>query len=255
MKRLLVLTMVLALAVVFTPKVFAQGSATVSTDLTLGTLNSFVVGVSEILSNGSGDPLAHTWVTPADTTPPYGMSFTMDFDDTADPITGKIPYIWRGTNYFAVDIGVINNDPATTWGVTINTTSGGTAAPITGPGGYDISGNVNVTIARTVTNPAYVDEITTPGVPPTFDRGPAGSADPDATHSWTTADGVTWNETDLAGGWMRLYIGIAHGAPAGASGSALDNDDVRSGSNQGVLLGETPTGTYSGTLVVTYWAS
>ncbi len=118
--------------------------------------------------------------------------------------------IFLPTNYYAVDIGVVDNS-GNVWVLTHE------ASTVTN-GSANLDSNINVTFVKQLTS---------------------------ATTEWENkvtygeSNNVQYNKTQLSGGWLRIYYGIATGNRNLANGSV-------DATNATPITIDKPTGTYQG---------
>ncbi len=119
--------------------------------------------------------------------------------------------VFLSDDYYAVDVGVLCN--AVNWTLTYTATS------VVGPNNYKLDDHINVTFVKQISD-SEAQELakTTYGDA----RGP-----------------LTFGKSDLQGGWLRIYYGIATGdQQTDAPGARPITTDV-------------PAGLYSGTITLT----
>lgn len=118
--------------------------------------------------------------------------------------------IFLPTNYYAVDIGVVDNS-GNVWVLTHQTTS-------VANGSANLDSNINVTFVKqlTSTSTEWENKLT-----------------------YGESNNVQYNKTQLAGGWLRIYYGIATGNKVPANGTV-------DATNATPITISKPIGTYSG---------
>ena len=151
-------------------------------------------------------------LNPSDWSDVTGTELTfagMHFDDVKDPVTGVAPNIWRATNFFAIDVA--NVGPGSPNVTSVTYTEG--PKPQTKGLGY----KANLVIVKGVYQSADV-------VLAGHTKRPLRSV-----------IGESVSSADTAGGWARIYIGLADGKVA-SEGEPFTNADL--------------PGKYSGTLTI-----
>ena len=121
-------------------------------------------------------------------------------------------HIFLPSCYYAVDVGVNTN--TSNWTVTHNTSS------IQGPSGANLDNNVIVTFVKT--------ENTSSGTNDVLLRRT----------SFANSNGVSYGKSNLNGGWLRIYYGIATGG---------SNEP----SNVKPITMDKPAGNYTGSVTIT----
>ncbi len=141
----------------------------------------------------------------------------VDGEETSDPdtqISFNLQYneeyhIFLADSYYVLDVGADTN--ATNWSITYN------ASNIVGPNGYILDDHINVVMVKqTKKTWSLLKKCTYGG-----------------------CRYVTFTKSDLLGGWLRIYYGIATG----------DEDVDAPGAK--VITTDVPAGVYSGTITVT----
>lgn len=136
----------------------------------------------------------------------HGSSLPIDFGTlTLDTVN----HIFTAAYYYAVDIGV-NDNTGTVWTVTHTRTD------LKKDAANNLNNNVNVTFMKQTT------------------ANPAGEELSNV--SYANSNNVAYTKTDLSGGWLRIYYGIADGSDA--------TGVVPIGTDK-------PAGTYSGSVTIT----
>lgn len=162
------------------------------------------VTISKINANGTGDPSDDTWIPGNQSSMAFGA---LTFNPTHS--------IFMASHYFAVDVGVNSN--------TANWTLSHTTSSIGNGAGSNLDSNVNTTFVK------QLDSLTTGW---------------ENKYSFANSNGIAYNKTQLSGGWLRIYYGIATGDPA-----YPDNTGVS------VITMEKSAGSYSGTITLTLTTS
>lgn len=191
--------------------IFVVASAGMLWAATTFTVRAVVPTATSVNITASTVPAAGGTFTPVSgTTLAFG---TMYFDNVIPSGETVAPNIWRAPNYFAIDVA---NAGAGSPNVTLVYAEGSKpATQVHGLGWKTIADFKKVTGAGTKTTDATI-----------------------AGHSAKALKDVTSEHilpTDLIGGWLRVYVGIADGA-TGAPGEPFTNADQ--------------PGTYTGTLTV-----
>jgi len=207
-KRLLIIICMLAMGVALLPLSTAQARITVQTLAVTATVNTvndgLSLGLNKVVPAAGGD----TW-TPVPIT--SGMAFgTLTLDPDYK--------IFKAANYFAVDVGVLDNS-GSTWTLTH------TVQSVKKDATNNLDSNINVTFVKQKTNTTY-DDLT--GGKVTF----AGS------------NNKAYTKTQLTGGWLRIYYGIATGNTDSTKG-VVDNPGATP------ITLEKPAGTYTGSVTIT----
>lgn len=222
MKRDIIVAIV-ALALVFSPVVpcLAAQSRIINVTAVIPTVNTGMnVSIYKIIAADCTGTIDTSW-TPNQTAINFG---TLWFDSQNN--------IFRtGTNltngfYYAVDIGVVDNT-GTVWTITHTRTS-------LAQGGNDLNSNVNVVFKKAV----FVDATHT-------------NETELAKVSYQNSNSIAYTKTALAGGWLRIYYGVATGNLPGNTGGPGGVQCVPDATGVVPIGLNKPAGTYAGSVTLT----
>lgn len=173
MKKILAVMFCMAMVLGVITPGFSGDAKTVDVSADVPSTTALTINIAKVTPGTGGNPDSFAYGQPS-------VSFgTLTFD--------PVNFIWICPFYFAVDVGVDSNQP--NWTVTHAVSPmNAVGSPIVPTPSLD--NNINVTFSKVSdpTNPIY-------------------------RQSWATSNGIVITAANVAGSFLRVYYGIATGAP------------------------------------------